>query len=121
MKGTRKYWDKKEGQEGILEKVRDHLHEVKDMYGMLQKQNDLEELHNSDEEDKEENKDKEVKMEMGDKEESEEKIGPLPAMKKPGKGYGKVGAKRAKKSKWNDSMVSGMNNMIKHSTKRRRK
>lgn len=50
MKGQRKYWGNNSNQ-AVTEEIRGNLHKMHGMYGMLQKQNDMEEMYQSDNED----------------------------------------------------------------------
>jgi hypothetical protein len=52
MKGQRKYWGNNSNQ-AVTEEIRSNLHKMHGMYGMLQKQNDMEEMYQSDNEDAE--------------------------------------------------------------------
>lgn len=48
MKGQRKHWGDNDNNREVGKEVRSHLHKVQNMYGMLQNQNDQEEMYLSD-------------------------------------------------------------------------
>ena len=96
MKGQRRYWGDNKNNAVASHEVRSHLHKVKNVYGMLHQQNDMEEMYESDSEEQE------CMMSAAPSKSSKSK--------KKSKKY---------KSKLNDEMVSKVDKMGKFNRKRK--
>eukprot|EP00343_Euplotes_focardii_P007439 CAMPEP_0205819948 /NCGR_PEP_ID=MMETSP0206-20130828/2483_1 /ASSEMBLY_ACC=CAM_ASM_000279 /TAXON_ID=36767 /ORGANISM="Euplotes focardii, Strain TN1" /LENGTH=578 /DNA_ID=CAMNT_0053114125 /DNA_START=243 /DNA_END=1978 /DNA_ORIENTATION=- len=113
MKGQRRHWGNNVNNEEAGKEVRSHLHKVQNMYGMLQKQNDKEELYESDSECDDEKDDLMMSSSLFAESAAKSKSGSKSKSKK---------SKNTKKykSKLDDNMVSEMSNMSKFNKNRKK-